>query len=159
MDLSKKKYIRESVESIDDVLSNHHFYCVFLLKRTVYWFQSGRNLWVNTPKFAERLEFGAYGYQLKMGANIFLVEKFLFNSLSKIQEIVEAANLGVDYKFDTVEYLIEMELKKCVMHEDGMTYRDYPVKSGYLMFGVHGVSVRDSFTSMCGITGLHELLK
>jgi hypothetical protein len=94
-----------------------------------------------------------------MRANIFLVEKFLFNSLSKIQEIVEAANLGVDYKFDTVEYLIEMELKKCVMHEDGMTYRDYPVKSGYLMFGVHGVSVSDSFTSMCGITGLHKLLK
>ena len=158
MDLSKAEYINESLEKIDNASSNSCLYCVFILKHTVYWFQSGRNLWVNAPKFAARMDLGAYGYQLKMGANIFLVEKFFLNSLNEIKEIVKAANLGIEYKFGTVKYLIEEELKKCVMHEDGMTYREYPVKSGYLMFGVHGISVNDSFTSMCGITGLHKLL-
>ncbi len=158
VDLAKEECIREAVERIDNVSSNSHLYCVFLLEQSVYWFQSGRNLWVCTPKFAERMDFGAYGYQLKMGANIFLVEKFLLNSLNEIQEILEAAKLGVEYECNTVKYLIEKELKKCVMHEDGMTYLDYPVKSGHLMFGVHGISVDESFTSMCAITGLYQLL-
>lgn len=158
VDLAKEEYIREAVERIDDVSSNAHLYCFFLLKQSVYWFQSGRSLWVSTPKFAEHMDFGAYGYQLKMGANIFLVEKFLLGSLNEIQEIVEATKSGVEYEFNTVKYLIEKELKKCVMHEDGMTYLDYPVKSGHLMFGVHGISVDKSFTSMCGITGLYKLL-
>jgi len=37
VDLAKEEYIREAVERIDDVSSNAHLYCFFLLKQSVYW--------------------------------------------------------------------------------------------------------------------------
>lgn len=158
MNLADEKRIRIAFQWIDYVTSNIYLSCLRLIESSVYWFQRPRNSYVRVPKFAEHMDLGVYGYQLKMGANIFLVEKFLLNALNKIQEILEAKKLDVEYESNTVKYLIQEELKKCVMHENGMIYIEYPVKDGYLMFGVHGISVDESFIHMCYMTGINSII-
>lgn len=108
------------------------------------WWKHPTSGWVRAPKFADRLTSGKYGWEIKFGANRFLVSLALMLCLKSVSEFLDKLEECDDPSYPSLLNTLRYFVAYSVGNHKGEVFPGrYPVSDGMLVFGVHAIRVED----------------
>ena len=146
-------------DQVDDVLSNVSVLvdgeyisetAEKVIRNSAYWYGHPHGP-AQAPKHADRLEYGDTGWELKFGANTFLVEEAIRRCASIIEKVAKSV-LETDTPIDESKLRRELEyaVRGAVANYEGVEYAGYyDASDGFMHFGTQAIHVASFVATIC----------
>lgn len=100
--------------------------------------------WVSAPKHANRMQNGQFGYEVRFGANYFLVELAIVRCADTISDLIKRFETGNYYPYEELERRLYLNVRGAVANADGNEYSGYyPIQGRDMVFGTQSIDVQN----------------
>jgi len=127
---------RENLLILKDISGVSLYTAQFFIEHSAYWNHPSAG-WVSAPGHYLNIEYDSYGFELRFGANYFLVGLAVERCVSTVSHLLDLFELGDEYSYEKLIEKLYLNVRGAVANNDGNEYRGYyPIQGNSMIFGV-----------------------
>ena len=115
----------------------------FIIEECAYWNHPNAG-WVKAKKHAERIEIGGFGYEIRFGANYFLVGLAISRCVDTLSALIDSWEKNNDkYSMQLLTEKLNLHIRGAIANNDGCEYKGYyPIHGNRIIFGTQAIDVK-----------------